>query len=529
MLFFGLFNPFFKGECLIIKTNKRLSSIRSRIMFLYTLITLLGFIFVLALSTNIVENFLVEQRVIEQQELLNTFADQLAKHLDADDIDGMYEFVKTNGQKYQARIIIVDANAVAQIDNDNSINNRNGQKINEPEVLSVVWNDDISFKYDFRTVYDDPNDINENQQYSFIRGLYNRFSPPKTTYAYYVSEINSTNNNVDFGNNTGFVGKPAIFMSVNTQDVFDKVEDIRFNIAIVMLIILVITLIFNYFAARSITNPIIELTSVIRKMSRGQLNQRVKIKGKSELSELGRAFNTMSEEIEHTEQFRSEFVSNASHEIKTPLATMKILIESLIYQEKLDENMAREFLGDINNEIDRLNSVITDLLRLVQIDQQEDRLNFEPVSLEDVSKGVIKRLTPIASKKNINIIADLSPISINADKVKIDQVIFNITDNAIKYSDENSNVYLTLSSQGQEAIIKIKDSGIGIPQKDISHIFDRFYRVDKARSRQTGGTGLGLSIVDKIIKMHNGNITVESEEDVGTTFIISLPFKQTKQ
>ena len=277
---------------------------------------------------------------------------------------------------------------------------------------------------------------------------------------------------------------------------------------------------------RTFTRPIGELSEGIRKMTGGDLSARVNVRGNNEFSELARAFNSMSEKIEALDITRSQFVSNASHELKTPLSTMKILIETLLYQDPVDPAMTKDFLGDVNKEIDRLNRIVSDLLTLVNIDSGGMKLNLAEISLNALLDEQVKRLLPLARENGIEINLEArEEISIRGDALKLQQVVYNVIDNAIKYTPRGGEVETSLTRAGKKAIIRISDTGIGIPAEDLPHIFDRFYRVDKARSRATGGTGLGLSIVKQIVQLHGGSITAVSTEGKGTTFEIELPIQ----
>jgi len=224
---------------------------------------------------------------------------------------------------------------------------------------------------------------------------------------------------------------------------------------------------------------------------------------------------------------RNQFVSNASHELKTPLSTMKILLENIIYQPEMDSGLRTEFLTDVNREIDRLNLIISDLLTLVSMDSKTTRLNRETFRFADVVKDVAHRLSVVAEKRHQDVKLQVSDsCEMYADMAKLTQVVYNIMDNAIKYTPEGGLIRVRLNRSGRDAILRISDNGPGIPKEDQPHIFDRFYRVDKARSRNTGGTGLGLSIVNQLVLMHGGSVSVQSEEGHGSTFTVELPIHQ---
>jgi signal transduction histidine kinase len=285
-------------------------------------------------------------------------------------------------------------------------------------------------------------------------------------------------------------------------------------------VVLIIALIFS----RVITKPIAMLTRGIQRMGRGDFSARVAVKGSGELKRLAETFNTMSEKLEALDKSRNQFVSNASHELKTPLATMKILLESLIYQPEMEAELRTEFMTDINKEIDRLSLIISDLLTLVQMDTKNMKLNRQNIRMSDLVRDTIHKLTPMAQKRQQIIQADIQDEGeMYADGIKLQQVVYNLMENAVKYTPPGGRIQVRLFKTGKDVNITVSDNGPGIPKDDQPHIFDRFYRVDKARSRETGGTGLGLSIVKQIVLLHGGNVTVKSEEGQGATFTVELP------
>ena len=261
-------------------------------------------------------------------------------------------------------------------------------------------------------------------------------------------------------------------------------------------------------------------------MSKGDYEHRVHVQGRGEMAQLAAAFNQMSEQVHNLDEARNQFVSNASHELKTPLATIKILVESMMYQENMDPQLRAEFLLDIDKEIDRLSSVVGDLLTLVHIDSHKLRLRREMMVFSDTVRETVARLTPLAKKRKQQIETHIEDdCEMFADPGKLAQVCYNIIENAIKYTPDGGKITVSLHKSGRDAVLDISDTGVGIPAEDLPHVFDRFYRVDKARSRETGGTGLGLSIVKQIVRLHAGSVTVASEPNRGTTFTVQLPVK----
>ena len=246
--------------------------------------------------------------------------------------------------------------------------------------------------------------------------------------------------------------------------------------------------------------------------------------GYSELVKISESFNQMTEVIRKQEISRQEFVSNVSHELKTPLASMKVLSDSLLSQEGMPEEIYREFLGDITTEIERMTRIINDLLSMVKMDKNSASMQVANISINELLEQLLKRLRPIAAKRNIELIFEsYRPVMADVDEVKISIALNNIIENAIKYNYDDGWVRVTLNADHKFFFVTIQDSGVGIPEDLQDSVFERFYRVDKARSRETGGTGLGLSITRNAVLLHRGSIKLYSKEKEGTTFTIRIP------
>lgn len=229
------------------------------------------------------------------------------------------------------------------------------------------------------------------------------------------------------------------------------------------------------------------------------------------------------------EESRQEFVSNVSHELKTPITSMKVLSESILMQDNVPVEMYQEFMNDIVLEIDREAQIISDLLTLVKTDKGSDSLNIERVDINELMEVILKRLTPLAEKRSIEITFEsFREVEADIDKVKFTLAISNLIENGIKYNVDGGWIRVSLNADHKNLYIKVADSGVGIPEDCVEHIFERFYRVDKARSRDTGGTGLGLAISKNIIVMHKGIINVYSEPGKGTTFTVRVPMNYVK-
>ncbi|MBO7354764.1 MAG: ATP-binding protein, partial [Lachnospiraceae bacterium] len=224
------------------------------------------------------------------------------------------------------------------------------------------------------------------------------------------------------------------------------------------------------------------------------------------------------------EESRQEFVSNVSHELKTPLTSMKVLSDSLIEQPDAPVELYREFMTDINAEVDRENKIINDLLALVKLDRKSGDMHIASVNINELLDLVIRRIKPIAQAADVEIIYEsYREVLAEVDEVKLTLAITNLVENGIKYNKEGGSVTISLNADHKFFMITVSDTGIGIPKAALDRIFDRFYRVDKMRSRQTGGTGLGLAITKSVVKMHHGSIKVDSSEGEGSTFMIKIP------
>ena len=313
------------------------------------------------------------------------------------------------------------------------------------------------------------------------------------------------------------------------QNVQDTVGDIGREAYLLLACIVVLLFIIMVVVSKVFTEPVKNLIGIIKEMSEGHFERRAKVEQRmhTELVDLALACNQMADQLEKVESTRQQFVSNVSHELKTPLSSVKVLSESILLMEDVPKEMYVEFLHDINSEVDRMTAIINDLLTLVKLDQKEIPLNFQEIDLNQLMAGINKRLQPLADAKGVSLEADyLKEITADADEMKLSLAISNLVDNAIKYTPEGGTVKVTLDADHQNVFITVADTGIGIPEKEVNRIFERFYRVDKTRDRETGGTGLGLSITHATIMMHKGSIKVNSKEEEGTTILVRIPLKQ---
>ena len=284
----------------------------------------------------------------------------------------------------------------------------------------------------------------------------------------------------------------------------------------------------SYRLSKRFTTPFNTLTKTINSISGGNFDEEVKLVGFNEVEEMSDAYNKMLIRLKSLEDSRQEFVSNVSHELKTPLTSMKVLADSLNMQQDLPVELYQEFMQDITAEIDRETTIINDLLSLVKMDKTSSDLNVSEVNINEMLESVVKRLRPIAAKRNVRLELEMGKkVTAPCDEIKLSLALSNLVENAIKYNVASGWVHVSLDSDEQFFFVTVADSGIGIPQEYQEKIFDRFYRVDKARSRESGGTGLGLAITKNVIQMHHGAIKVSSKEDQGTTFSVRIPLVYT--
>ena len=466
-------------------------------MLAYLLIICVAFLVVAASLIRLVGEYLFSQKVREEQRVTDNLALQLSGYLAEDDALGLYRAVAAASQDV-TRVMVVDLVGVVQADGHSEYN---GRRLELGEVAATLSGQGAAYGY-YRA--DEKGAGWLGRATGSVRQMVGVYTAP----------ILSAN--VPIG---------AVVYSSMAQDVYQSLTQMQRQMAIWLMLVAFSVLLLSVMVSRVFTRPIEELSQGISRMTQGDLSSRVSVRGRNEFSQLAEAFNSMCERLERLDQTRNQFVSNASHELKTPLSTMKILSETLLYQEQCDLDMQKEFLSDINKEIDRLSSIINDLLTLVHLDDRGvTKLQPTLVSLDRLVQDAARRLRPLAESREIPLdIVIRDQIETMGDPMKLEQVFYNLIDNAIKYTPQGGKVRVEVARAGKKAVVKVVDNGIGIPKADQLHVFDRFYRVDKARSRDTGGTGLGLAIVKQIVLLHEGSITVTSEEEKGSTFTVELP------
>jgi signal transduction histidine kinase len=291
--------------------------------------------------------------------------------------------------------------------------------------------------------------------------------------------------------------------------------------------ILIVSL--SLFISINLLKPFRAINTAIIQVEEGFTEEKISVPVFNETEAIAASFNKLMDKMNTLEASRQEFVANVSHELKTPITSIKVLADSLVSQDDVPTEIYREFMEDITREVDREDKIINDLLSLVKLDKTaESLMNISSVDINAMLEDILKRVRPIADKSKVELIFEsIRPVSAQIDEIKLSLAIMNVIENAIKYNKENGWVKVTLDADHQFFTVTVADSGIGIPEEARAHIFERFYRVDKSHSRDIGGTGLGLAIARNAILMHDGAIKVDSDEGVGTTFTIKIPLTVT--
>ena len=314
----------------------------------------------------------------------------------------------------------------------------------------------------------------------------------------------------------------SVYMMEHETEQGRLIQTLQVNIFQISLILEVLVLTFSLVFSKRFSRRLQKIMTSMRIIQEGDFTHKLNMGGNDELTVLGNEFNDLTERLQTSEQKRRRFVSDASHELKTPLASIKLLTDSIL-QNDMDADTIREFVGDIGDEAERLNRMTAKLLSLTKVDGHLDE-ESEIIYMAPTIRRAEQRLSVIADQAGIEVHLDLeqdTPILILEDDLY--QIVYNLMENGMKYNMFGGSLTVRLSRDEDNAILEVSDTGMGIPQEAIGHIFERFYRVDKARSRQSGGSGLGLAIVRAIVERCRGEIQVQSEVGKGTTFCVSFP------
>ena len=465
-----------------------MSSLRWKLFISYIFIGIIPLLFFANNVTETMWKYLSEKQANELRKSVITIADRIsaANYLFDETKKFMFDVeITEKGRELDLRVIVVDASMLVVGDSKQS---EMGKVLWTPEIVEA-----LNMKSPVRLAFDD-------------------------TLMYAASPVTDAEG----------LAVGAVLLSAPVDEIHEILREVQRNYVLLTVLLSLVVAVMVFFISQLLIDPLQNILSIVKKMTDGHLNQRVHLNGHDEFAELGNAFNDMTKKLDSVETTRQEFVSNVSHELKTPLSSMKVLSEALLLQENVPNEMYREFLSDITSEVDRMTAIINELLSLVRLDRSEPEMNFQPLKVNKMVEDILKRLYPLAESKNIELLfEDVRPIVIDADEMKLSLAVSNLVENGIKYTPEGGTVKVVADADHQNAFITVQDTGIGINDEDQQKVFIRFYRVDKTRDRETGGTGLGLSITHKTVLLHNGSIRVVSKENEGSSFIIRLPIHQT--
>lgn len=467
---------------------KFLRSLRIQLFIALFLAAMIPVLFVSKLMIETYQNDAIENRVSELQEKGAIISNLLVSSnyfsgvstIDTEDTEGEIELI---AEAYRGRIVLV--------------------------------NKDLKIVKDTYGLEDGKTIISEQVINCYNGGTSSKYVDKENEYIELIMPIVNASTKEQIG---------IMIMSFSSQSIYAVYDSIEQAGNVICMVVCVLAVVAAFLYARRVTKPFARISNLIDHATDGFLNESVSVKGYTEMENISESVNRLLTRLQKLEDSRQEFVSNVSHELKTPITSIKVLSESLMMQEDVPVELYREFMADITEEIERENKIINDLLSLVKLDKTSGDLNISPVNVNELLEQILKRLRPIAEKRNIEMVFEsFRQVTAEVDEVKISLAINNLIENAIKYNYDDGWVRVSLNADHKYFYVTVADSGVGIPEDVQDNIFERFYRVDKARSRETGGTGLGLSITRNAILMHRGSIKVYSKENEGATFTIRVP------
>ncbi len=318
----------------------------------------------------------------------------------------------------------------------------------------------------------------------------------------------------------------VMLVSASNDNIIATMDSLNRQAMVVESIVGVLIFVTTLLVSKFLFAPFKKMIEALDQVQEGYTSDPISVTDCLETEHIGDAFNRVLGRMKMLDDSRQEFVSNVSHELRTPITSMKVLADSLITQKDVPIQVYQEFMTDIAAEIEREDKIINDLLSLVKMDRTSADLNISEVDINALVELIMRRLRPIANRRDVQLVYEsLRPVTASVDEVKLTLALSNLVENAIKYNKEHGFVKVSLDADHQFFTVKVEDSGVGIPADALEHIYERFYRVDKSRSREIGGTGLGLAITRSAILMHRGTVKVTSVEGEGTDFTVKIPLK----
>ena len=461
------------------------ASIRWKLVVTYFLLIAITMVFITVYVTNSMRRYTLNQKEVQVLSQANVISGYIAQYQDLS--ESSINFLLQQQQLGSGgRVLMLDRDAVVTFDSNNGA--MQGRLMPSPMVLNA------------------------------IRGNNTAEEGEDTTGELIISAA------VPITKDRNVVG--VIYYQASGAEISEYMDKIRGIMGMLTVLVSILVGVVGFIMAGIISEPVRSLTRQLEETSEESPDAVLEINAGGEIGTLVNSFNKLTAKIRSQEEKRQEFVSNASHELKTPLSSIKLIADSLLNAPNADRATVEEFLSDMNVQVDRLTRIVNKLLTLTKMDNSANvaRMEFAVLNLSEICANVVKALRPLAEQKSINLdfYAD-GAIYSRVERDRIWEAIYNILDNSIKYTPSGGKVSMDVSKEDGTAIITVEDTGIGIAPDELYKIFDRFYRVDKARARETGGTGLGLSIALTAVELHGGNIQVESEEGKGSKFIIIIP------
>ena len=415
-----------------------------------------------------------------------------------------------------------------QIVSNDYINNMTGSNIDaQLEQLSTIYDGRIMIIDDEFHIVKDTYSLDEGKTIISEKVIQSYYGEEITKYDaqnHYIELAIPLTENRPAGEDAHILG--VMLVSVSTDSIQLNLSYLATNTLVIEMICTFIVIFFGVLVAGQLVKPFHKMSKSIEMIQTGYGEDALEINDYTETIQICENFNRMLGRMKVLDDSRQEFVSNVSHELKTPLTSMKVLADSINSMGDAPIELYKEFMADIGNEVDRETKIINDLLSLVKMDKSAGDLNLSNVNINELLEQILKRLKPIADKQNVELVLEsFRPVSADVDEVKITLAFTNLIENAIKYNKPEGWVHVSLNADHQYFYLKVEDSGIGIPESSLEHIYERFYRVDKSHSREIGGTGLGLAITRNAVLMHRGAIKAFSTEGEGTIFNVRIPLK----
>lgn len=398
-------------------------------------------------------------------------------------------FIRSYSEQMEARILILDRNGQVTADSFEE-NWLIGQTLTYEEVAAALKGEEVS-------------------------GVYNLDTGERVLYA----AVPVTREERVAG---------AVMLVTNLEEIYDTLDGIRQLITVFSIAGGLLALLTSLFLSNQLTNPINELAAAVRRLSEGRLDQRVDVDSNDEIGILAADFNEMAAKLEEADRTLRDFLADASHELKTPLSSIKVLSQSLIDSQEQDPAIYRDFLQDISSETDRMAALVNDMSELTKLQGDIDRpIPLKNLQVEELLNHITGLVKGDVLQKGIDIRVQVGenariPWPLNQDLFT--HIMLNLVSNAIRFTPDGGRIAVSAAIEGEEMVVKVQDTGIGISQEELPHIYDRFYRVAQDRNRDTGGTGLGLAITRQAVFRHEGTINVESTLGEGTTFEVRFPY-----